>query len=253
MENVNPWDPALYDAVLEGRDRAPWEIEVYTALARSVGGPVLELGAGTARVLKELLLKGVDAYGLELDERMAAAGRRKLSAEGRTDASERLLVGDMSSFSHPRRYRLAILPYNTLSLVHDEEGLSALLDCVALHLLPGGEFAFDMVLPETFPYVRPPYEAVPFECQLEVEGVDVRFCERGRYEPESRIVTLTRTFTFSDGLVREIELRLYHWPVPTLERVLQSHGYEFTVPALDERGHPVSETSVIYMARVRRE
>lgn len=248
---MNPWDPALYDSLQRVRD-CPWEIEVYVALARSVGGPVLELGAGTARILSELLSNGVDAHGIELDERMAAVGRSKLRELGRMDAIERLLVGDMTRFSHPRRYRLTIIPHNTLSLVHDETSLSALLECVALHLVPGGELAFDIVLPETFPWYRQPHEPAPVERQIQVEGAEVRFCERGRYDPDRRTLRLYWTFIFPDGSERQTELGLYHWPVPTLERVLQAHGFEFTVPAIDERGCPISETSAIYMARLFR-
>ncbi|MEM9189449.1 MAG: class I SAM-dependent methyltransferase [Myxococcota bacterium] len=239
------WDPRLYDALVAARVEPPWEVDVYLALSRLARGPVLELGAGTGRILMTLLSHGVDAYGLELDPEMAREGQRRLRAAGCGDASERLRVGDMTEFVDPRRYRLVFIPYNTLALVDSPEGLRSALRCVHRALDPEGELAFDLFLPD------PLRSNDVGERTLDVSGRAVRYREESRYDPESRIHILEQRF-FGDGIDQTLVVRMYHWPRKTLERHLEEAGFSFIVPPLDERGAPVSDHSRVYIARLRR-
>lgn len=243
---IKSWDPRLYDALLEIRNYPSWELDVYLALSQLLGGPVLELGTGTARVLGALLQAGVDAYGLELNSGMASAGRDRLIAMGRTDSNERLLVDDMTQFSNSRRYKLVFLAYNTLAQVHDPESLSSLLERVSLVLAPGGELAFDIFLPHQDELVR------SGEAALTIDGLPVTFRERLEYVPETRMQTIDQTFEFSDGSTRQLRVRNYVWPIPELEGCVRRHGYEFVGRAIDEQGRPISSTSSLYIARLRR-
>lgn len=247
VSQIKSWDPQLYDALLEIRNYPSWELDAYLALSQLLGGPVLELGAGTARVLGTLLQAGVDAYGIELNTDMACAGRRRLIATGRTDADERLLVDDMTQFSDSRRYKLVFLAYNTLAQVHDSESLSSLLERVSVVLAPGGELAFDIFLPDRSEFAK------SGEAALEIDGLPVTFRERLEYVPETRMQTLDQTFEFPDGSTQQLRVRNYLWPMEELEELVRRHGYEFVGHAIDERGRPVSSSSILYIARLRRE
>ena len=137
----------FYDALMDKRG-VNWTVDLYTAFGKSVAdGPILELGAGTCHVLRSLIKAGVDAYGLELEPAMLARGRKKLFDSGIRDAKSRLVLGDMRDFSHSRRYGAVILPYNTFGLLSTRREVLRMLSAVQDHLLPNGEFMFDLSLP----------------------------------------------------------------------------------------------------------
>src|SRR5512135_3400883 len=78
--NPSPYDlPELYDQIFEGFD---FDIPFWRATSSAAGGPVLDLGCGTGRVLMPLLEAGVDADGVDLYEPMLERARAKAEAGG---------------------------------------------------------------------------------------------------------------------------------------------------------------------------
>lgn len=130
------------------------DIPFWLELAAEHGGPVLELGGGTGRVLFRIAASGVRTLGIDASAAMLALGRAKLAR--RADLAERveLLQADMRRFDlgpERRNFALAISPFNAFAhlLTHDDQ-LACLLS-VARHLRPGGTLALDLPNPaETF-------------------------------------------------------------------------------------------------------
>jgi ubiquinone/menaquinone biosynthesis C-methylase UbiE len=60
----------LYDHVVPYRERR--DVDFFVAAARESGGPVLEVGCGTGRVLLPIARAGVDIVGLDLSSSMLA-------------------------------------------------------------------------------------------------------------------------------------------------------------------------------------
>ena len=56
---------AVYAQVRDGTDNA-----FYLARMTAAGGPVLEIGAGTGRLLREAHRRGLDAWGIDLSPAM---------------------------------------------------------------------------------------------------------------------------------------------------------------------------------------
>ena len=142
MAYTSPYvDPALYDVVYQKvRDDLPF----YLDLAQRAGGPVLELGCGTGRVLLPTLAAGVAIEGLDLDGGMLDALRSKARARGLT---ARVYRGDMRDFTMPGRYRLITIPFRAfLHLQSTEEQLQS-LHCAREHLEPGGLLALNVFYP----------------------------------------------------------------------------------------------------------
>jgi SAM-dependent methyltransferase len=142
MAITSPYvDPALYDVVYQKiRDDIPF----YVDLARGAGGPVLELGCGTGRVLLPTLEAGVPIEGLDLDGGMLEALRDKARARG---LGARVYRGDMRDFTMPGRYRLMTIPFRAfMHLLTTDEQLQA-LRCMREHLEPGGNLAFNVFYP----------------------------------------------------------------------------------------------------------
>lgn len=138
------YDPLaeLYDLQYERyRDDLPF----YTRLADDYGGPVLELGAGTARVAAALARAGHEVVALEPAAEMIRRGQARLAAAGLTTVSYH--QGDMRAARLGQRFPLVIAPFNTLMHAYTLADQDATLQTVRAHLAPGGRFAFDLYTP----------------------------------------------------------------------------------------------------------
>jgi SAM-dependent methyltransferase len=69
----------LYDHVVPYRERPG--VEFFVDAASEAGGPVLEIGCGTGRVLIPTARAGIDIVGLDLSPRMLAVCRERLRLE----------------------------------------------------------------------------------------------------------------------------------------------------------------------------
>jgi SAM-dependent methyltransferase len=133
MTPASPYDePELYDFLFENLD---FDLPFLLETARAAGGPVLEVGCGTGRVLLRLLAAGIDAEGVE----PSAPMRERLTHKARERGLEaRVAAGDARDFSRPRRFALVLMPFNAFShLLALDDQLAALRRMLA-HLAPGG-------------------------------------------------------------------------------------------------------------------
>ncbi len=142
---IRDYDPELYDILHPG---SFGDIEWYRKLAGDLGGPVLELGAGTGRTLLPIARDGIEIHGLEENEEMLAALRNKVeSLPGEYRERVRCFQGDMRDFELPHRYRLITIPFR--AFLHNrtrKEQLACLVLCHR-HLLPGGSLALNVFHP----------------------------------------------------------------------------------------------------------
>jgi SAM-dependent methyltransferase len=121
------------------------DLHFYQRLAEDYGAPVLELGAGTARVSLALARAGVAVVGLELSYEMLDYAQREVERAGLKCV--KLHHGDMRSFELEKRFPLIIAPFNALMHLYTLSDQDAALACIRNHLEPGGAFAFDLYIP----------------------------------------------------------------------------------------------------------
>ncbi|MDP2871608.1 MAG: class I SAM-dependent methyltransferase [Bacillota bacterium] len=134
---------SLYDLV----EQYSADIPFYVENGLRMGGPVLELGCGTGRVLIPLARAGVDVTGLDLSPDMLSECRRKLDLEPEAVSSRVTLVqGDMRVLSLPGRFRLVLLPLYTFVHMTTRADKLACLSGVAAHLEPGGTLLMEVEL-----------------------------------------------------------------------------------------------------------
>ncbi|MCA9716246.1 MAG: class I SAM-dependent methyltransferase [Myxococcales bacterium] len=147
-------DPELYD--FEYHERLG-DVMWYRGLTRRTGpvsgGPrsILELGAGTGRITIPLLTDGHAVTALDRMRTMLDALERKLALESRQDARARLrlVLADMRALPLPdSSFELVIAPFNTLQHLYTADELLRCFREVARVLVPGGTFAFDVMLPD---------------------------------------------------------------------------------------------------------
>ena len=121
------------------------DIPFYVSLAREAGGPVLELACGSGRVAIPVARAGLEVTGIDLSEQMLAVGRRKIELEPPLVRERiRLLRGDMVDFSLAQRYRLVLIPFNSLQLVHSQEEQRKVLAGAARHMEIGGRLVLEV-------------------------------------------------------------------------------------------------------------
>lgn len=138
----------LYDLDLA---EDPGDLDLYLALARRTGGPVLELAVGTGRLAIALAEAGHEVTGVDVDPAMldrarTRAGRAPKAAGRRL----RLVEADIVGLRLPDagRYRLAILALNSLMLLDTRARQAAAVVTLADHLAPGGIAVVDVWVPD---------------------------------------------------------------------------------------------------------
>jgi SAM-dependent methyltransferase len=120
------------------------DLPFWLTLSERMGGPILELGCGTGRVLVPLVEAGDQAFGLDRDAGMLNFLRQHLPIELRTRIH--LFQADLTAFHLAARFPLILLPCNTYSTL-DVSDRAAALRCVKDHLAPGGLFVFSVPNP----------------------------------------------------------------------------------------------------------
>jgi SAM-dependent methyltransferase len=124
------------------------DVAFYVEMAQRTGGPVLEIGCGTGRVLLEIARRGIEIEGLDFSRdqlRILEAKLPTLSPEvqGRICTH----FGDMRDFALDRRFRLIMAPFRPLQHLYTISDQIATFYAVRKHLLPDGLFVFDLFYP----------------------------------------------------------------------------------------------------------
>ena len=164
---------AIYDAIYADRDDAGF----WQAMAAAAGGgPILELGCGTGRVLLPLARAGYEITGLDLSAQVLERCGAKLQSEPPEVGDRvRLLRADMTSFDLGRRFAAIICPFAGFQQLRTVEQQLACLERCRSHLLPHGRLVLDLPNPDPAPaeYARDEPEEGEATAQL-VDWTDGR-------------------------------------------------------------------------------
>jgi len=151
----SPYDaPELYDLMFESLE---FDMPFWLELGRSAGGPVLEVGCGTGRVLLRLRAAGIDADGVDLSNSMLVQLRDKAAAGG---LAVHVVQGDMRRFTMPRRYARAICAFNAFAHCETMEDQLQALRCIHAQLEDGGALVLHMSYPSVSLWTDPSGEPV---------------------------------------------------------------------------------------------
>jgi SAM-dependent methyltransferase len=186
----------LYDLDLA---EDPGDVELYRALARRTGGPIIELAVGSGRIARPLVADGHHVVGVDNDPAMLDRARAT-TAEA---TSGRLGLVETDLVAAPRNatvvaagpFRLAILGLNSILLLAAADRQRAAFGAMASLLAPGGVAVVDAWQPS-------PADLVAFDGRLSLEwlrtdpetGRDVTKTVAAWFDPATRLVTLTTIF-----------------------------------------------------------
>ncbi|MCX6029545.1 MAG: class I SAM-dependent methyltransferase [Chloroflexi bacterium] len=144
----------FYDHIVPYRDRE--DVAFWVEMARASGGPVLEVGCGTGRVLIPTAQAGVEITGLDLSPSMLAVLRARLAEEpAEVQGRIQIVEGDMRSFDLGRQFALATIPFRPFQHLTTVDDQMACLTTIRHHLVPGGRLILDLFNP-SLPYLADP-------------------------------------------------------------------------------------------------
>ncbi|MEW6717680.1 MAG: class I SAM-dependent methyltransferase [Chloroflexota bacterium] len=121
------------------------DLPFWHSLADAWGGPLLELGCGTGRVLSSLATARHIVWGIDRDASMLSELRKRLTPALSTHV--RLLQADMTNFALAQHFPLIIMPCNTFSTLQATDRGNT-LKRIWRHLTERGCFAASMPNPE---------------------------------------------------------------------------------------------------------
>jgi SAM-dependent methyltransferase len=143
----------LYDHVVPYRDRP--DVDFFVEAAVESGGPVLEVGSGTGRILIPTARAGIRITGLDLSEPMMEVCRHRLGQEpDEVQARAELIQADMRDFDLQKSFALATLPFRPFQHLITVKDQLACLQAIHRHLEPGGRLILDLFNPSLYSLVR---------------------------------------------------------------------------------------------------
>ncbi len=136
----------LYDYVVPYRNRP--DVAFFVETAKESGGPVLEVGCGTGRVLIPTARAGIEIVGLDLSSHMLNVCRNLLMKEPRDVQSKiQLVEADMRHFSLGQSFMLITMPFRPFQHLTTVDDQLSCLQCIYRHLAKQGRLILDIFNP----------------------------------------------------------------------------------------------------------
>jgi len=238
-------DGAFYDWEYRRRRQ---DVRFYRSLVTEKGGPVLDLGCGTGRLLVPLIRAGLEVVGVDLSWSML---RRAQSRLVRLPAGVRrranLLRGDMTRLTFRRPFAVVLVAFHGLQHVATAAQMTRALRSFAAALEPGGWLVFDLFVPAE-PFLRrdPTREWDRTVFRHPGTGRRTAYTLVQRHDRRRRLLLMEMRYQALDRAGRprgtpEV-VRLCHrlWEPPEIDRLLGRSGFETLARYADFDGTPWS-------------
>jgi SAM-dependent methyltransferase len=238
------------------------ELAYLRAAIRRYGGPALDLGCGTGRLLLPLLAEGFDVDGVDISGDMIDRLREAAATAG-LDVKGRVEVQPFDRLDRPRRYR-TVFSIGSFAIGGSGERDAAALRGIRRQLVPGGAVVLSYEVlsdadhaafagPE-WRYPEPWPATGPRAVLEDGDELELRIRTTG-YDPATRTRRLElRARLLRDGLeVREEtgQLANTYYPPSRLEAMLRAAGFTDIAVEGPYTGRPPdpADTTIVIVAR----
>jgi len=250
MAEVDRYDveASFYDALFDKVD----DIPLYQEYAIKADGPVLECGCGTGRVAIPLARAGANVVGIDINEKMLAIAREKLSMESpEVQLRVKLAKADMRSFTLEERFSLCVIPFSTFLHMLSVEDQEACLSTISKHLLTNGRLIVSVFNPD----LSRPQNVVRLDKTKQVgDKLVMRFYAQSFDFPNQ--ITFGHyiyDFVKSDGSVKRllVPFKIRYVFYDEMCQLLKRTGYEIECVYGDEKKDPYEPNSplMVFIAR----
>jgi SAM-dependent methyltransferase len=246
-------DPDYYDLAYRDRRR---DVRYYVSLAKALGGPVLEYGAGNGRIALPVARAGIEITGVDASAPMLESQKARLAKEAAAVRRRvRVVRGDMRTLRLRRRFALVIAPFNAILHLYERPDIEAFFARVREHLAPGGRFVFDFSLPVPSDLDRDPNRPVRAP-GFRQGGRFVRYTERFEYHPLRQLLVIWMEFEPKDGSEGWVVPLSHRQFFPReMEALLHYNGFsqiELTADFRDQAPGPETDSLVVSCRAARR-
>lgn len=190
-------DAAYYDHAYARRKA---DIAHYVELARTSGGPVLELGVGTGRVAEAIARLGLDVVGVDLMATMLTRAKARLARSPELRSRVTLHRGDLRDLAKLGlgRFPLVISPFNVFMHLYTRDDVERALGTVRNHLTDGASFAFDVLNPDPGALARDPARLYRCGFVKPPGRPRAKYSESFDYDPVTQVQHVTMVFEPTD-------------------------------------------------------
>lgn len=228
-DGASPFYDADYEAAGHGAD-----VDFYLAEARATGGPVLEMGCGTGRVLLPVARAGVEIVGVDSSPRMLGRLEAALAREPEEVRRRvRLARGDLRHARVPGEFELVTAPFRVIQHLVARADQRAWLANVARHLRrdPPGLLVFDSFRPDPDEIAASPTVSVDIEREDPETGRTVRRVSRSVHHPGRRTFEVGFQWLLEgpdgdEAMTAEVQTVARWFTQDELTRLLKTEGFE---------------------------
>jgi SAM-dependent methyltransferase len=234
------------------------DIDFYVEAARRAGGPVLELGCGTGRILLPTARAGVPIVGVDSSSAMLD----RLAGHLETEPAEvrdriRTALADVRTLDLGERFSLVTAPFRVMQHLVERADQRAFLAAVSRHLAPDGEFVFDCFQPDFEAIASPPHMSVDIERTDLESGRLIRRVARAEHTPEDQTFTVHLEWMLGETDApnfeeRSTETELRWYTLGELELLLELAGFEIVEAFGHFDGTPFGPGASDQIVRARR-
>ncbi|PJF42185.1 MAG: hypothetical protein CUN55_10355 [Phototrophicales bacterium] len=120
------------------------DLHLYSILAEEYGGPILDVGCGTGRVMLHLAQEGYFCVGVDTSSQMLARGEQKIAGLPSIASNAHFVLGDIISYQSDTPFNLILLPYHTFMHFKTQDVQIAALQQLKKNLATEGAIVFDL-------------------------------------------------------------------------------------------------------------
>ncbi|MEU5902648.1 MULTISPECIES: class I SAM-dependent methyltransferase [Streptomyces] len=237
----------IYDVLWA--DLNSFDLPFLLSMAAEFGGPLLEIGCGTGRVLLPCMEHVDRAVGVDRSPSMLEQGRANLSASGVPEERVRLVEADLRSFDLGERFNLVLAGGQTMFHLETDDDWLAALATIRDHLQPGGRFVAGVPVFQEADF-RDYHKKQLFvdEIRHPRTGLRIALWDYSTFDFEKQSITRRRVSEVLDeqGLVIErrhdIRKNIYRFP-PEMRKLLEQAGFRIEAEYGDYDRGPYTEES----------
>ncbi len=181
------------------------DIEFYLHVAREIGGPILEIGAGTGRLTLPLAQEGHSIWGIDNSGKMLEkAEEKKQTLPGHVIPEIHFEQQDMREFSLDQTFNLCIIPFRAfLHNLNIDDQLKT-LDRIYEHMEPNGILAFDLFVPLYSMLAKTQWQDSFAPEELADPKAGVSISTQVDHDPVEQLLTINNTYRVNDKVEEQV-------------------------------------------------
>jgi len=197
-------NPDLYDALHKNYNA---DNKFIFSIAKKIGGPVLELAAGTGRLAGGILDLGFEYTGIDINKEFIKVAKK------RHTRNADFFYADIRSFRIKKKYKFIFIGFNSFLHLYNKKDAILCLNSVKKHLKNKGVFLLSIFIPDPSFLYRSKNKLYPATSIFEFNGDMCQFMEKNKYNPDTRVNSLKWYLKKNDKIQEEeycFDLRMYY-------------------------------------------